>query len=522
MGQRRATSRGAGLGRVRPASVRARLDASVRAAIVDDHPVVARGLRREPGGWARRIVVPVLAMGLALLPACAGSSATSGAEVPSGAHAPMSPAGADPQRSPGLGTAPADVATPSGGSGGAPTWERVALPAGVVPLRLAAEGERLVVGGQRTDQRPTVHVVLAGELTSLRVAPQASSPYAALARWRSLTLAQGRLTGIGGAPGGAHSNTRWTAWDAELVGDWPQAVVTERPQPFETFGGWEAGELVDAVATYERTYLVGSWRGSTALDVAVWRADGTRWVREDSAATPLASTPTELVGVAAARSTGPGILVVGSVTRLGEQAGSATPAGSAGAGPSAGGGVRRVAAAWRSARGSSQWVRIDLPDAGATSEARSAACDPQGCAVAGVSDGRYALWWVPATGEPSRVSDVPDVPVARDADATVDAGGSPAGAPVSTGTPQDSAPASATTLDPLAPGAELPDPVLRGSRVWCLVGDALLERVEGVWRAGAGVPGRARTVAVAADTVYVIAGDDAHAALWRTEWPNHE
>lgn len=452
------------------------------------------------------LAVPVLVLVVGLLPACAGPAATTGA--------PNSPAsqGADTLQPRALGTAAAATAMtgasqPAGSPNGrpAPTWERVSLPPDVTPLRLAGESERLVVGGQRTDQRPTVHVVLAGEPRPLRVAPQAASPYAALARWRSLTLAQGRLTGIGGAPGGAHSNTRWTAWDADLSGDWSQAVVTERPQPFETFGGWEAGDLVDAVATYEHTYLVGSWRGSTALDGALWRAEGARWVREDAAGTPLASTPTELVGVAAARSTGPGILVVGSVTRLGEQAGSAGVAGSTSPGATgSAGGVRRVAAVWRSARGSSQWTRLDLPDAGAASDARSASCGPQGCVVAGVSDGRYALWWVPATGAPTRVPAVPEVPAstattgaAAALDASADAG-------------------------PLGPGVELPDPLLRGPRLWCLVGDALLERVDGAWRTTSGVPGGARAVAVAADTVYVIGGEGAQAALWRTEWPNHD
>lgn len=308
------------------------------------------------------------------------------------------------------------------------------MPDGVEPVRLAAEGDRVVVGGQGSDSRPTMNVMVAGELRSLAVRPDASSPYAALARWRSLALLDARLTAIGGASGGAHANTRWTTWDADLSGDPGRANVIEWPQAFWTFGGWEAGGLVDAVATSQGRFLVGAWTGTTGLDIAVWHEDGRRWARDDSAGTPLVSTPTALAGATAATSTGPGILVTGSVTHLHD-------------------GVRRTAAVWRSAIGGSDWDRLDLPDSGAAGEARSAACAPDGCLVAGVVDERYALWWVPpaGTGAPARVGGVPQWPVA-------DRG-------------------------------HVPSPLRRGERLWCPVGTALLVRAAGVWAVHSGPPG---------------------------------
>ena len=65
----------------------------------------------------------------------------------------------------------------------------------------------------------------------------------------------------GGAAGGAHSNTRWTtragalAAPAQVTKGASGGTVQERPQPFSAFGGYGAGELLDAVAQLEKQTL---------------------------------------------------------------------------------------------------------------------------------------------------------------------------------------------------------------------------------------------------------------------------
>lgn len=367
-----------------------------------------------------------------------------------------------------------------------PRWEPVALSPGVAPIRLAAQGDRLLVGGQRvTDSAPTLDLVDSsvdssvdhGSPAHLRVAPDPASPYAAVARWQSMALAAGRLTAIGGAPGGAHANTRWTVWDADFGTDWRRAVLTERPQNFWTFGGWEAGGLVDAVATADGPLLVGAWNGIVGLDIAIYHRRGLRWERAESAGTPLASTRTDLVGAAAAAPMEAGVIIVGSVTHLG-------------------GGVRRAPAAWRSARGGSRWQRLALPQGDSAGSARSVSCAPSGCVVAGDVDGRYALWWVPVDGAPSRVGGVPEL-----------------------------------TVDEHTP---MPGPVVRGERLWGFAGTTVLVRDRGRWAVfpapdasqgadGSSDQGTATLLAAAAtdSEVFVVVGDPAGPAgsrLWRTGW----
>lgn len=386
---------------------------------------------------------------------------------------------------------PAPPTTPAGGTtGGAPSgplrtaaleWKRLAVPGQGEPVVLAADRGTVLIGAYRagqppslarlrpdTSQSPTAEVEA---LLPLRVTWDPSSPYAPLARWHSIALRDGVITAIGGAAGGAHSNTRWTTWSGELApGEGPSGGgLQERPQSFYAFGGYGAGELLDAVATSAGRFLVGSWDGTTGLDAAVWHEEGKRWVRAPSAGTALASTPTALVGVAGAASTGPGILVTGSVTHLGGEAG-----------------VRRAAAVWQSTRGASGWRRVDLPGAGSRSEARSATCAPDGCVVAGLVEGRYALWWLPASGAPVRLDSTPDVAVTeRD----------PLPAPIRTGAQH------------VRPGADLV----------VAAGATVAARVAGSWLT-VKAPGPVRDAAAAGGEVLLVTGPTgagATPALWR-------
>ena len=267
----------------------------------------------------------------------------------------------------------ASTSASSGRSGPPLAWSAVELPTGVQPKTLTTMGDRLLVGGLRAGDTPEtpspVMLVLdaAGSRQSVPLTPQ--SPYAPLARWYSVAAEGSRIVAIGGANGGAHGNVRWTTWNGTLAG------VQELPQSFYTFGGWGAGELVDAVITPGGDALIGSWGGAHAgLDAAVWTFADPVWTRQDPAGTALESTPTLLVGPRGATSDGEGILVTGSALHLGN-------------------GVKQTASVWRSSGVNTGWHRIDLPESGNQSESVSAQCGDAGvCLVTGQVDGRLALW----------------------------------------------------------------------------------------------------------------------------------
>ena len=110
-----------------------------------------------------------------------------------------------------------------------------------------------------------------------------------------------RVIAIGGANGGAHANVRWTTWAGTAAG------VVELPQSFYTFGGWGAGDLVEAVVTPSGDALVGSWGGARAgLDTAVWTFADRTWTRQDPAGTHSRAPPTCWPGPAVRPPTEPG------------------------------------------------------------------------------------------------------------------------------------------------------------------------------------------------------------------------
>jgi hypothetical protein len=259
-------------------------------------------------------------------------------------------------------------------------------------MTLTAMGNRLLVGGLKAGDTPDnpsptmLTIDGAGAQTPMSLRPQ--SPYAFLARWYSVATDGTRIIAIGGANGGAHGNVRWTTWSGALAG------VDELPQNFYTFGGWGAGELVDAVITPGGDALVGSWGGAKAgLDAAVWTFATPTWTRQDPAGTALESTPTLLVGPRGATRDGDGILVTGSALHLDK-------------------GVNQTAAVWRSSAVNTGWHRIELPDAGTTSESVSATCPGSGgpCVVTGQVDGRLALWQLDGD-RATRQTGVPDLAV---------------------------------------------------------------------------------------------------------------
>jgi hypothetical protein len=269
------------------------------------------------------------------------------------------------------------------GSGGASpsatvTTTAVALPPGDEPVVVTPWGDDLLVGSRAPEgssSRPRLTVLeSAGGSREVEVTPV--SPTAFQAKWLVAAPHGSAVDLVGGAPAGAHSNTRWSTWRGDA------ASVRELPQPFATFGGWGAGALVSLVQTPSAPVVVGSWEsGGAGLDIALWHPEGERWVRASSAGTPLASSATVLVSARGATSDRAGLLVVGSVTLLGD------------------GSVTQRPAAWRSPGPDGPWSRTDLPGDGALGEAHAAACDATGrCTVVGAVDGVLRGWTLGADG----------------------------------------------------------------------------------------------------------------------------
>jgi hypothetical protein len=258
----------------------------------------------------------------------------------------------------------------TGSAGPVLSWSVVPLPTGVEPLTLTAMGDRLLVGGLVAGVPPAPRMLVldsAGTASEVPLTPH--SGYAFEARWQSVASDGSRVIAIGDANGGAHSNSRWTTWSGTTAG------IEELPQSFYAFGGWGAGELVDAVITPAGEALVGTWGSAKAgMDGAVWLESGPVWTRQDPAGTALQSTPEMLVGPRSATPDGAGILIAGSVVNL------------------ASGSVAQRAAVWRSTALNSRWRRIELPQPGKSSEAVSARCTGDRCMIAGSIDGSLAMW----------------------------------------------------------------------------------------------------------------------------------
>ncbi len=262
-------------------------------------------------------------------------------------------------------------------SGGAePSWTPVALPvapgAKVVTLTPSAGGLLVGTYDATAAVRPALTLLPAdGAARSVPLTPV--SGYAREARWASVSVDGDAVVAIGGAPGGAHSNTRWTVWRGTT------AAVPEHPQTFETFGGWGAGGLVGAATLHGEPVLVGAWQSdAAALDIATWLAQGPRWVRQRSTGTVLANTPTRLRQAEAVAATSTLVVAVGSVTALD-------------------GGIFVTAAAWTAGSARGPWTAVGLPQAeGARAE--RVGCDAAACLVLGRSGTAVRAWWLDASG----------------------------------------------------------------------------------------------------------------------------
>ncbi len=268
-------------------------------------------------------------------------------------------------------------------------WTAVPLPDGLNPSSLAVAGETLLVGGRSTTggERPGLATVATdGTVSPLPLKP--TSPYAGIADLASLATDGRTVYALGKAHGGAHANFRWTTWQGSTTGG-----LVEYPQSFSTFGGWEAGGLLDVVLTSDGPAIAGSWSSpdGTGLDAAVWRLDGKRWKRQESTGSALANTREVQVAPRAAAADGSTLIISGSVITFPD-------------------GVQQSAALWTRSGAHGDWQLVRLPEPGGTSEALSTACAGT-CWVAGHADGQAALWrWQP-DGAAARETALPDQPI---------------------------------------------------------------------------------------------------------------
>jgi hypothetical protein len=285
-------------------------------------------------------------------------------------------------------------------------WSRIAMPESVVASSLAPASEALLVGGRATSGRgrPVLFVVDASGGT--RAVPlHPTSPYAKVADLVSVAAHGTEVVALGAKHGGAHANVRWTVWTGSTQ------RLDEYPQPFETFGGWGAGGLLDIVSASDGPMIAGTWAANEGgLNAAVWLPASGRWLRQESDGTALANTQQIQVNPRAASAAGPAVILSGSVITFGD-------------------GVEQRAALWTWPTRSSAWMLQQLPDAGIHSEALSSRC-VQTCWVSGHADGRLALWsfdLAHVAGSATRDSTLPSMEINADGPGprTVISGGQP-------------------------------------------------------------------------------------------------
>jgi hypothetical protein len=341
-------------------------------------------------------------------------------------------------------------------------WTKVELPA--EPVVLTGHGDELLIGLRDRGAKVVPRLLLQqadGSRQEIKVA--AKSPYAFEATWQSIAYDGQRLVALGGASGGAHSNTRWTVWTGS------GKALTEYPQEFNTFGGQTAGALYSAIVTPTGQALAGSWgSATTGLDGAIWLPQGsTKWVRQPSAKTPLESVPSLLLSPNYGTAAGNGILLVGSQVRLAPNV------------------VQQETAVWRSTSVNQGWSRIALPELGDRSQGNTATCpSATSCTISGFVDNKLAIWQIDGN-QGKRLANVPAFAVA-DKD-------------------------------------KLPPPIDDNGHIYQLIAEGNKVKVvsghDGSWtvQESTGPAGVVKDAALVGRTLYLLAGPaDQPAALWKT------
>jgi hypothetical protein len=352
-------------------------------------------------------------------------------------------------------------------SGDSITWTTARLPKGFDPsLITPAPNDSLLVSadGSPDGRRPPRLIAFhQGFFVPLTVVP--TTYYGSRAAWRALATRGEEVFALGGRSGGAHGNTRWTAWSGA------RGSVREQPQLFETFGGPDAGGLAAVVVPDAGPPVIVGSRVApdhSGLDIALWDDVGSRWVRRSSAGTALAASADQQPTVGGATRRRDGMLITGAITQV------------------VGGRPRLVPAVWTAPTFAGPWTRTELPTpAPGVAEAQSATCDPDGsCLVVGYAEDHLALWRLSPSGEPSPVS-VPKVAAGPDQ----------------------------TVLAPVGADGRHAIAVSAAEEGRSTV---LLENAQG-WRVVAGPPGAVTGFAEQDGTLWIVAATGSTTALWSSD-----
>jgi hypothetical protein len=335
-------------------------------------------------------------------------------------------------------------------------WQQLEVPDGLTPVLAVGTDRGLLVGAEDPEAPSRPRMLLLSDGTWSTVPVEGSTYYGRLGRWRSIAVRGDRIVAFASQPGGAHFNPRWTTWEGTFD------RLVERPQPYTTFGGWDAGAIQQVVFVGEPV-VVGSWAGEdVGLDIALWSLHGHAWVRRSSAGTALASERAAIPSVrdAAVRG-GHDLVLVGSVTK-------------------ADAGVQLRPSWWQGGSPPRSWRRAALPSL-ASGEALAVGCMGERCLAGGHGDGRLALWRI--TDEATEIEAAPDLAV------------------------------RSTSPMVVAPDAAH---LLVGSDE----GSTLVAETEEGWATGPGPPGSPTSWAQVADTAYVTTTDaGGRLALWAAGVP---
>ncbi len=287
------------------------------------------------------------------------------------------------------------VASCCSGQAQTQTWEELDASGPGTIVTLTGTSDGFLIG--RDDPTADTHSILQwrhrdGRLDGVALAGGATG-HAHDSRLLSVSTDGTDLVALGGVRAGAHGNVRWTVWRGSTAG------LTEQPQPFETFGGWDAGMLTGTAISHAGPIIVGTWVNpqKRGLDVTTWEPRGARWVQPRSGAVS-AATATKLPSPGAVSAAGGRYQLAGWVTRL------AAP-------------LRDEPVVWSATDPAGPWRELPLPVPGDQPIVRAVAidCTTEHCIVAGRSARAVIVWRVLLRdGRPDRVD--PPQTVATSAD----------------------------------------------------------------------------------------------------------
>jgi len=268
----------------------------------------------------------------------------------------------------------------AGGCSAPPDWRQIELGT-LQPVSLAATGEQLLVGGSTSGAPALALLSASGQASMLALHPD--GPEAEEAELVQLAVRGDQLQALGRMISGAHSNPRWTVWDGSLA----TSSLTSHPQEFFTFGGHDAGPLLDTDWVAGKPVILGSRTTATGARAALYQNSGPTWRELAQRPAELASTTTSQLGFGALASTGERLVIAGDEVPLTQP-------------------LRQHPLVWVGTPGGA-WTRLEPATAGVEgpglARAQAVACPVDGdtCWLAGWVRGRLLTWAVTAGASPS-------------------------------------------------------------------------------------------------------------------------